>query len=286
MDKLKTSGIKQEKLLYAILRTTKEEFEEVIRLKKFYYSSFFQTKKDKRGRIIYKNGVPKKRTINTTSERLREYQDIVAKKILAKITLPSNVKGSVKGGSNIANAAAHLGKHYKFKTDIKNYFPSISHERVHSMFLKNGFSRKVASLLTHITTFNYELPQGTPTSSAIANLVFVPNDHKIVQFCRQHKITHTRYVDDLVFSSAKDFKDKLIEIIQFILDDGFKISVNKTIYTAGTMEITGIITKQNILVLSKEYEELVTDPTIDLESNKGRKMYMEAVKQFNKNKKG
>jgi RNA-directed DNA polymerase len=282
MIELKTTAIKQEKLLYAVLKTTKIELDHIIQNKKSYYRSYDKIKKDKRDKIVYENGQPKKRNINYTSGRLNDLQTAIARKILAKIPLPSNVKGSVKGSSNIANAKAHLGKHYKFKTDIKKYFPSISQERVLNMFIQNGFSSRVASLLTHITTHNYELPQGTPTSSAIANLVFVPNDIKLNGFSLTNQLTHTRYVDDLVFSSHFDFKDKISDIIQFILDDGFSISVKKTIYTSGSLEITGILTKQNVLDATDEYKELVTDLTIDPTKTEARKKYIKRIKATRK----
>lgn len=281
MNKLKTTAIKQEKLLYAVLKTTKEEFEYVIdkENKKLFYNSFDKIKKDKRDKIVYENGLPKKRSINYTNGRLNDFQTIITRKILSEIPLPPNVKGSVKGSSNIANARAHLGKHYKFKTDIKKYFPSISYKRVFNMFIQNGFSRKVATLLTHITTNNYELPQGTPTSSAIANLVFVPNDIKINEYCKVNNLTYTRYVDDIVFSSHNDFKDKILNIIQFVLDDGFRISVKKTIYTSGSLEITGVLTKQNVLDATDEYKELVNDITIDPKKTEARKKYISRIKK-------
>ncbi len=278
MIELKTTAIKQEKLLYAVLKTTKAELEHVIKNKKSYYSSYDKIKRDKRDKIVYENGLPKKRSINYTNGRLNDFQIIIARKILSKIPLPPNVKGSVKGSINIANAKAHLGKHYKFKTDIKKYFPSISHERVFNMYIQNGFSSKVATLLTHITTNNYELPQGTPTSSAIANLVFVPNDIKINEYCKLNNLTHTRYVDDLVFSCHFDFKEKVLDIIQFILDDGFRISVKKTIYTAGSLEITGVLTKQNVLDATDEYKELINDLTIDPKKTEARKKYISRFK--------
>ncbi len=278
MIELKTTAIKQEKLLYAILKTTKAELESIIKNKKSYYKSYDKLTKDKRDKIVFHNGLAKKRNINYTSGRLNEFQTIIARKILSKIPLPPNVKGSVKGSSNIANARAHLGKHYKFKTDIKKYFPSISHQRVLNMFIQNGFSSKVATLLTHITTNNFELPQGTPTSSAIANLVFVLNDIKLNEYCKINNLTHTRYVDDLVFSSHFDFKSKVLDIIQFILDDGFRIGIKKTIYTSGSLEITGVLTKQNVLDATDEYKILVNDLTIDPKKTEARKKYIANIK--------
>ena len=93
---------------------------------------------------------------------------------------------------------------------------------------------------------------------------------------------HTRYVDDLVFSSHFDFKEKVLDIIQFILDDGFRISVKKTIYTSGSLEITGVLTKQNVLDATDEYKELITDLTIDHKKTEARKKYISRIKANNK----
>jgi RNA-directed DNA polymerase len=276
---LKKSAIKQEKLLFAVLKTNKAELESVLENKNSFYYTFTKIKKDKRNNVVYEDGVPKTRTINATKGRLSDFQKIIAQDILSTIPLPENIKGGVKGSSNIANAKAHLGKHYKFKTDIKKYFPSISYERVFKMFTDNGFSNKVAALLTHITTKDYELPQGTPTSTAIANLVFIPIDKMIISFCNENKLTYTRYVDDLVFSSPFDFKDKLLKIISFVLSDGFRISIKKTIYATGSLEITGVLTKQNVLDATNEYKELINDKTINSKTTKARKIYIKRIRE-------
>lgn len=286
MPDLKTTAIKQEKLLYAVLKTNKAELESVIKNKQHYYSSFQKVKKDKRGNVVYENGGPKKRPINMTTGRLNDFQKLIAKRILSKIPLLPNIKGCVKGSSNIANAKAHLGKHYKFKTDIKKYFPSISQDRVFKMFIENGFSSKVATLLTHITTNNYELPQGTPTSTYIANLVFIPIDKIIIEFAIKNKLTYTRYVDDLVFSSQFDFKHKILDLIQIIISDGFRISIKKTIYKAGSMEITGVLTKQNVTDATNEYKDLISDPTIPTKTTEARIKYIKRIRaKFKKPKK-
>lgn len=276
---IKKNSIKQEKLLFAVLKTNKAELESIIKNKNSYYYTYPKIKKDKRENIIYENGAPKTRPINATKGRLKDLQKIIAKEILSTIPLPQNIKGGVKGSSNIANAKAHLGKHYKFKTDIKKYFPSISYQRVFKMFINNGFSTKVATLLTHITTKNYELPQGTPTSTAIANLVFIPIDQIIIQYCCENKLTYTRYVDDLVFSSHFDFKDKLLAIISFVLSHGFRISIKKTVYANGSLEITGVLTKQNVLDATNEYKELISDKTINPKTTEARIKYVNRIKK-------
>lgn len=83
--------------------------------------------------------------------------------------------------------------------------------------------------LTNITTWKHELPQGTPTSTHIANLVFLKTIHaELINFCNKNNITYTRYVDDLTFSSQQDFKSHLNEILSIVTKNDFKLSYRKT----------------------------------------------------------
>ena len=42
------------------------------------------------------------------------------------------------------------------------------------MFLREGCTPAIARILTKLTTHKYQVPQGIPTSTLIANLVFKP----------------------------------------------------------------------------------------------------------------
>ena len=87
-----------------------------------------------------------------------------------------------------------------------------------------------------------------------------------------------------MFSCQADFRDKVVDLIKFIIDDGFKVSIKKTVYKVGALEITGILTKQNILKTPDEYKELISDPTIDMKKTEARRRYVANVKAFNKKK--
>ena len=65
--------------------------------------------------------------------------------------------------------------------DVKDFFPNVRHYIVYRMFRRElGFGRDVARLLTRLTTFRAGLPQGAPTSTAIANvLLALPVDGPI-----------------------------------------------------------------------------------------------------------
>ena len=284
MSELKTLGIKSLKHLMVVLMSNDKEIDHIIKNKEKYYFTMYKPKMDKG--VIKKdvNGKTVLRELNPSCGRLYEIQANIKNRILSKVPLPENIKGGVKGFSNIANAAAHKGKKYKFKTDMKKYYPSIGYERVYKLFLSYGFSSKCSSILTHLTTHKYELPQGTPTSTHIANLIFLPNDKILIDYCNQHNIRYTRFVDDLVFSSSKDFRSKCPDLVQVVLDDGFTISCKKTVYRAGNIEITGVDTKNNVLDVPDFFKALMNDNTIKEITTKGRKNYHKEVRKRRKDK--
>lgn len=134
---------------------------------------------------------------------------------------------------------AWAGKKYQFTTDLQNFYPSIKNDRVFDTFLKLGFSSHYSHWLTKITSWKYELPQGTPTSTHISNLVFLETDYQLIKLCNSYNITYTRYVDDLTFSSQSCFKHLLNELLSIVTDNGFRLSYRKTKYQ-GNQNITGI----------------------------------------------
>jgi len=280
MSDVKTVGIKQVKHLMGVLMSTEKEIAELIKNKEKYYYISYKKKLDEKGLPRRdENGNTLYRQLNPSQGRLKTIQEIIRSKILLSIPMPENIKGGVKGYSNVANAKAHLGKKFKFKTDIKQYFPSISPERVYKMFLLNGFSSRCCTILTHLTTHKFELPQGTPTSTDIANRIFLPNDRIIIDYCQQHKIRYTRFVDDLVFSSPFDFRQHCPDLISFITDDGFTVSCRKTIFKAGNMVITGVDTKNNVLDVTDFFKQLLEDTTINPEITTGRNSYYKQVRK-------
>ena len=148
------------------------------------------------------------------------------------------------------------------------------------MFLSHDFSPDVCSILTKLTTYKNQLPQGTPTSTHIANLVFMPFDNKLIIFCEKNEITYTRFVDDLSFSSSKNFKEKQKDILKIIKSSGFKINNQKTFFKIGPTPITGIITKNNVLSARENQKQKLNDPTLNEKQISGLKNYINRVESF------
>lgn len=204
------------------------------------YREWVEPKIDKNGNPkTYKDGTVKKRVIRPSKTRLKIIQKVIKDRILNQIELPANIHGGVRGKSNITNAKAHQGNKYLFETDLQDFYPSIKSNRVHDTFIKLGFNKQFAFYITRLTTWKGELPQGTPTSTHISNLIFLEIDYRLIDFCKNNNITYTRYIDDLTFSSQMDFQNSISEILEIVKQGGLKLSYRKTNY-ASSQSITGI----------------------------------------------
>lgn len=149
------------------------------------------------------------------------------------------------------------------------------------MFRSFNFSPGVSRLLTQLTTYKGRLPQGSPTSSSIANLVFVKTGKNLDTFAKQYKLTFTSFIDDLSFSSPFDFKAKSNAILEMITRDGFKISHNKTNYSRSPI-VTGIHPMNNYLRLPESfYDKLKDSKSLTSDRKKGLLQYKHKVDKIN-----
>ena len=200
---------------------------------------------------VHKNGIPQFRITTPSRGKLRFVQERIKRYFLQGKPLPATVHGGVKLWSPAKHAEWHLGKKFHFVTDIKGYYPSVTPPMVYDTFRTLGHEAPAASLLTKLTTVDYLLPQGTVTSPYLANLVFAPIDRRIEDLCKKHKITYSRWVDDLAFSASSDFQDLIPQILACIQQQ-FRIAHRKTGYKIGPTKMVGVIVHNNILKVPKE----------------------------------
>ncbi|MCC6700762.1 MAG: RNA-directed DNA polymerase [Fluviicola sp.] len=204
------------------------------------YNTWSKIKTDKNNLPkTYLDGTLKKRTFRNPSVFLKLVQKRIKINIIDKVELPNNVHGGVKKRSNITNAKVHQGNKYLFETDLQEFYPNINKEKVYQIFTELGYSSHFSYWLTKLTTKDNQLPQGSPSSLGLSNLVFMKTDLKLNHLCKTNSITYTRYVDDLTFSAQHNFGDKIQEILKIVVNDNFKINRRKTIYDSN-QTITGI----------------------------------------------
>jgi len=161
----------------------------------------------------------KPRVVYDPRGSLRDLQ----KKIHAKILLPGlerfpNSHGGVPGKNILTSVRRHKKQQFVYCGDIHNFYPSIHYSRVLGLFLELGCSDEAAKVLTRLCTNHYRVEQGFITSPILADRLFRPADMRIVQLCKKHDLTYTRYVDDVTLSSPFDLeKSGIPKVIAKIL---------------------------------------------------------------------
>jgi RNA-directed DNA polymerase len=82
--------------------------------------------------------------------------------------------GFKRGLSIRTNARKHRNQRYVFNIDLTDFFGSINFGRVRGFFIKDErfhLNPKVATIFAQIACFKQSLPQGSPCSPVISNLI-------------------------------------------------------------------------------------------------------------------
>ncbi len=226
-----------------------------------YYYEYEKKKRNKKGELKYtKFGTPEVRVINPSIRTLKIVQKKICSLLNSKITPAPYAFGSTKGRSCVMNARFHQGNKYIFQTDLRGFFPSITREEVYRMFVRFGFSPDVASILTRLTTYKGHIPQGAPTSSLVANLVFTKTGNILAEYCKQHGLKFSTYVDDMTISGPSDFQELIPEILDIIRQDGYTICNTKTTYRTNHPEITGAKVGNNYIDITDKLKAKIANP--------------------------
>jgi RNA-directed DNA polymerase len=177
--------------------------------------------------ISEKDGVIKCRRIDNPSSALKLVQRRIKTALLDTVDMPPELMGGVKGRSVQDNVRAHVGQPQVVTLDMKDYFPRITNAMV-AAALKHTFgcSHDVTWLLTRLTTYRGHLPQGAPTSTALANLVFVPTNSDIRGICARTRLRHSSWVDDLAIS-GRQASGALPDVIAALKRGHFRLSRRK-----------------------------------------------------------
>lgn len=107
------------------------------------------------------------------------------------------------------------------------------------------------------------LPQGAPTSPALANLAAFGLDVRLSAAAASRGVTYTRYADDLVFSSDEDHFARSAWRFSslvggIVLDEGFSVNHRKTriMRSATRQKVTGLVVNQAPSMPREEYDQL------------------------------
>src|SRR5712692_5700967 len=140
-------------------------------------------------------------------------QDCVDEINKAKQRKDRTAHGFKRKLSIITNARQHRHRRWVFNTDLEDFFPSINFGRVRGFLLKNRdfqLHKDAATVIAQIACHDNSLPQGSPCSPVISNLVAHLLDMRLVKLVSSVGCTYSRYADDLTFSTnKKDFPPEI-----------------------------------------------------------------------------
>ena len=174
------------------------------------------------------------------------------------IKQPALSHGFERKRSIITNAMMHLGQKHVFNIDLEGFFGSFNFGRVRGFFIKNKhfeLAPEIATVIAQIACHNNELPQGSPCSPVIANLITHSLDIKLAALASKNSCIYTRYADDITFSTRKIELPIFIAIKSDgryfpskklrseIARSGFRINSSKTRdqYENSRQDVTGLI---------------------------------------------
>ena len=241
--------------LLRVIGRSEGALRKIVTCRNGYYRQVTLRQKSNKTRITYDiNGTP----LGSVIGRVKTH-------ILDNVDYPPYLHGSLKGRSIITNAETHLGAVAAVSCDITDFFPSIKEGHVFRVFHRGfHFSKKVshtlALLLTRESQGENELPQGSPASSHIANLVFFNNEPALVEKLRARGYRYTRYVDDITVSSpvALSNEDKswiIRRIKEMVVPMGFRLKNKKTKIQNRTSRktTTGLVVGRKRVKIPREY---------------------------------
>ena len=203
-----------------------------------HYRSFSLRKKD-----------GTKREINTPRTYLKVIQWWILDNILSNVTMAGNVFGFVQGRSAVDNATYHMGAAHILNVDIKQFFPSISLKQIKVVFGSLGYSEEVSTMLSELCCLNERLPQGAPTSPALANMALRELDEELSLLATQYSRRYLRYADDLTFSSQDRIEEEFFSLVKDAVEGhGFELKPEKTRFLGqgSLMEVTGVVINKKL----------------------------------------
>jgi retron-type reverse transcriptase len=208
------------------------------------------------------------RVLYAPKRRLKEVQRWIHREILAKVAPSPAAHGFTPDRSIYTNADPHVGKDIVLTLDLEDFFPTVTYRRVRGIFQALGYGKDVAAVLARLCTvrpapkvteflgriLHRMLPQGAPTSPAIANLATRRLDARLGGLAQKFGCAYTRYADDLTFSGDEAFEKSLTRFIpllrRIIRAEGFRLNRDKFHFArrGARQQVTGLVVNDGLSV--------------------------------------
>ena len=231
-------------------------------------------------------GVP--RMLERPKRRLKEVQRSILRGILDAIPPHDAAHGFTRGRSAVTHAQAHERKRLLLRFDVEDFFCSVAAGRAYGIFRTAGYPESVAHALTALCTnvvpheewarvapprepwllaryrrlerrlATPHLPQGSPSSPALANLCAFRLDARLAGLAASVGAAYTRYADDLALSGDDRLRSVQHVVGEIAADEGFRLNERKSqlMTRAGRQLITGIVVNEHANLVRPEFDRL------------------------------
>jgi hypothetical protein len=221
----------------------------------------------------------KPRLLESPKARLKAIQRRLLRELLDRVPPHDTVHGYRRGRSVVSYVTPHAGRRIILHMDLRDFFPSVTASRVHALFRRAGYPVAVARLLTGLCTNatppdvlregggaarfrSPHLPQGAPTSPALANLCAYRLDCRLSGLARALGADYTRYADDLVFSGDERVERSArrlhVMVCRLALEEGFEVHTRKTQFLRRGVRqrVAGVVVNVRPNIDRREYDRL------------------------------
>ncbi len=222
------------------------------------YYAYYLSDEDKYKSFVIKKRAGGERLIEAPNKGLKDIQKTIADILEESYKPRACVFAYVQKRGIVDHASTHIGQRWLLRLDLKDFFHAISAIRVSGVLRRApyNFAESPANTLALLCTIGRRLPQGSPASPVISNIICRGLDYKLKELAASNKCYYTRYADDIFISNngsvfpaaiasrCEDGSAELSDTIKKIItDSGFEINLDKTILRKRSERqlVTGVV---------------------------------------------
>lgn len=227
------------------------------------------------------------RLIESPRRRLKALQRRMLHGLLDRVPVHEACHGFTQGRSVVTHAKEHAGQDVVMQFDLQDFFGSIGVARVAAIFHTLGYAPGVASDLAALCTVSTpepvlqrlrddgwidwrqarrlaspHLPQGAPTSPALANLSAFNLDLRLEGLAHVLGARYSRYADDIVISGPADLGRRAARVAAWVAhiaqDEGYVLNHRKTRLAtqAAQQRVCGVVVNEHPNLPRRDFDRL------------------------------
>jgi hypothetical protein len=229
------------------------------------------------------------RLLEKPMDLLRRTQRTILDELLTALPVHDAAHCFVGGRSVVTGAAVHTGQQVVVTADLTSFFASVTAPTVYGVFRSAGFAEPLAHVLTGVCTHRVpvhvlsampdggspeerqtlrgmlreaHLPQGAPTSPALANTALRHLDARLAGWAASVGAVYTRYADDLTFSGDDRLAARpdafLRGVDRIVTEQGLQLNPSKSrVRRRGSRQsVTGVVVNDRTAPGRREVDRL------------------------------